>query len=67
MNDPDTVKVTSKQTAFCSHTMQTTFWEILVEYAWLGVQWAPHLPRRPLTFVKGSDASELGPKNQLYS
>ena len=57
----------SKQ-LFVPHTMQTTFWENWVEeYAWLGVRWAAHLPRRPLTFAKGSDASELGPKNHLYS
>ena len=57
----------SKQ-LFVPHTMQTTFWEIWVEkYAWLGVRWAPHLPRRPLTFAKGSDACKLGPKNHLYS
>ena len=54
-NDPDTVKVTSKQTTFCStRRAQRTFWEIWVEvYAWLGVGWAPHLPHLPpVTLVK---------------
>ena len=52
MNDPDTFKVTSKQTTFCSTRLaQRTSWEIWVEvYAWLGVRWAPHLP--PVTLVK---------------
>ena len=47
--------------------MQKKFWEIWVEvYAWLNVRWTPHLPRRPLTFTKGSDVFELGPKNDFY-
>ena len=55
MNDPETIKVTSNETTFFHTTMQTTFWEIWVEvYAWLGVRWAPHLPRRPLMFENAS-------------
>ena len=40
MNDPDTVKVTSKQTVTSYTSTPKTFWEIWVEvYAWLGVRW----------------------------
>ena len=62
MNDPDTVKVTSKQTAFCfTHYANDILGNLSgIRLAWCTMSSPP--PLRPLTFVKGSDASELGPK-----
>ena len=68
MNYPGTVKVTSKQTAFCStHYANDILGKLSKGIRLVLCTMSPHLPRRPLTLAKGSDASELGPKNHLYS
>ena len=65
MNDPDTVKVTSKHTVFFIFFFLGNL-SRGKRLAWCTIS-PPHLPRQPLTLTQGSDAFELGPKNNLYS
>jgi len=67
MNDPDTVKVTSKQTAFCSTHYANDNLGNLSRGSCLAWCTMSPSPPPPAPFAKGSDASELGPKNHLYS
>ena len=70
MNDPETVKVTSNETAFCSTNYANDILGNLsrgtrVRLAWCTMS-PPPSPPAPYVW-KCSAASELGPKNDLYS